>query len=78
MVNLESNKGIDEGTKDIDIEGVDPISKIPEYIPPCWGKVKVPRDLDEGKFLLNTPLLPYQITFEGSCLAHVPHLKLQD
>lgn len=78
MVNLESDDGVDEGKKDIDIEGVDPISKILEYIPPRWGKVKVSKDPDEGKFLLNTPLLPDQITFEGPCLACVPHLRLED
>lgn len=44
MVDLE----VYEGTEDIDIEGIDPISKLPEYIPPCRGKVKVLKDLDEG------------------------------
>jgi hypothetical protein len=38
----------------------------------------VPKDPDEGKFLLNTPLLPENITFEGPRLARIPHLKLED
>lgn len=66
------------GTLCIDIEGVDPISKIPEYIPPCRGKVKIQKDPDEGKFMLNTPLLPENIAFKGPCLVHIRHLKLED
>jgi len=34
---------IDMGANDIDTEGSDPISKLPEYIPPCQGKEKVPK-----------------------------------
>lgn len=78
----EKGKAVDletkEGAKDIDIEGVDHISKLSEYIPPCKGKMKVPKDLDAGQFLLNAPLLPENITFEGLCLAWIPHLKLED
>lgn len=48
-----------------------------DYIPLCKGKVKVPKDLDPRKFLLNTPLLPDNITFEGPRLARIPHLKLE-
>lgn len=65
VVNLEFDEGVDEGAEDIDIEGVDPISKLPEYIPLSGGKV-------------NVLLLPDQITFEGSHLVRVPHLKLED
>jgi len=60
VVDLESDEGMQEtrmDAKDIDVEGVDPISKLPQYIPPCEGEVKVPKDPDEGKFLLNTLLL---------------------
>ena len=38
----------EEGAKDIDIEGVDPILKLLEQIPPCQGKVEVPKDPNEG------------------------------
>jgi len=62
-------------TKDVDIEGLDPISKLPKYIPPRRGKTKVPKDIDESKVTLHTPLLPNQIVFEGLHLGHVPILK---
>lgn len=67
VVNPEANKGIEEtymGTENIDIEGVDPISKLPEYIPLHQGKVKALKDPDEAKFLLNTPLLRENITLK--------------
>jgi len=34
--------------------------------------------VDARQLLLNTPLLLENITFEGSCLARIPHLKLED
>lgn len=74
MVDLEA----EEGAEDIDIEGVDPISKLPEYIPSRQGKVKVLKDPNEVQFLLNTPLLPKILPFEGPCLTRIPHLKLED
>lgn len=73
VVDLEAKEGIE----DIDIDKVDHILKLPEYIPSCQGKVKVLKDLDEGQFLLNTPLLPENITFQGSRLVCIPHLKLE-
>lgn len=42
VVDLEAK----EGLEDIDIEGLDPLSKLSKYIPSCKGKVKVPKDLD--------------------------------
>jgi len=74
VVDLEG----DEGMEDIDAQGVDPILKLLEFIPPSQGKVKVLKDPDERQFLLNTPLLLENITFEGLCLACIPHLKLED
>lgn len=74
MVDLEA----EEGVKDIDTEGLDPISKLLDYIPLRKGKLKVPKDPNVGQFLLNTPLLPENLTFEGSRLAWIPHLKLED
>lgn len=74
MVDLEAK----EGVEDIDTVGVEPISKLPNYIPPCKGKVKVPEEPGVGKFLLNMPLLLEGINFEGPCLARIPHLKLED
>lgn len=42
VVDLE----VEEGTEDIDAKGVEPISKLLYYIPPCKGKVKVTKDPD--------------------------------
>lgn len=74
VVDLEA----EEGAEDIDTEGVDPISKLLDYIPSGNRKVKVPKDLYVGQFLLNTPLLLENLTFEGPCLVWIPHLKLED
>jgi len=65
----------EEGMEDIDDEGMEPISKLLDYIPPHKGKVKVTKDLDAEKFLIHMPLLPESITFDGSHLAWIPHLK---
>lgn len=67
-----------EGATDIDTEGVNPISKFIDYIPLCKGKEKVPKDLDAGQFLVNTPLLLENLTFEGMCLSWIPHFNLKD
>lgn len=71
-------KSLTWGAEDIDIEGADPISKIPPYVLLSWGKAKVPKEIDENKITLFTLLLIDKITFEGLCLAHVPHLKMED
>jgi len=67
-----------EGAEDIDTEGVDPISKLLDYIPLRKGKLKVPKNPNVGNFLLNTSLLPEKITFEGPRLTQIPHLKWED
>ena len=74
VVDLEAEKGME----DIDVKGVESISKFPDYIPPCKGKVKVTKDPDAVKFLIHTPLLPKSITFEDPHLARIPHLKMED
>lgn len=74
IIDLEA----EEGGEDIDAEGMEPISKLPDYIPPCKGKVKIIKDRDADKFLIHMPLLPKSITFEGLCLVQVPHLKVED
>lgn len=63
--------------KATEIEGSNPISKLPKYIPPCRDKRKVPKDINEIKFTMHTPLLSDQIVFEGLCLGRVPLLKLE-
>lgn len=67
-----------EGAEDIDAEGVDPISELPEYIPSRKGKVKVTKDSNVEKFVIYMPLLLENITFEGPRLAWVPLLKMED
>jgi len=52
-----------EGVEDIDVEGSDPISKVPEYIPLLRGKTKFLKDIDGTKVTLHTPLLPNQFIF---------------
>lgn len=64
--------------EDVEVEGSDPITKFPEYVPPCKGKTKVPKDTDERKIALHIPLLLDEIVFEGLHLALVPLLKLED
>ena len=66
------------GGEDVDIKGLDPISKLPKYIPSRRGKAKIPKDIDESKVTLHTPLLPDKLAFEGLRLARVPHLNLED
>jgi len=41
--------------EDVELEGSNPISKLPEYIFPCRGKTKVSKDIDESKVTLHTP-----------------------
>lgn len=64
--------------EDVKIVGSDPITKLLEYIPPHKGKIKVPKDIDESKVTLHTPLLPDQFVFEGLRLVRVPLFKLED
>ena len=57
---------------------MDPITRLPKYVPSCKPKSKVPKDIDEIKNPLQTPLLPNEITFDGPRLAQVPMLELED
>lgn len=64
--------------EDVEVEGTDPITKFLEYVPPCRGKAKVHKDIDESKFTLYTSLLVEQIVFKGPCLRRIPMLKLEE
>lgn len=75
VVDLEAEEG--QGIEDIDTEGVEPLTKFPDYIPPCKGKEKVTKDPDLNKFVISTPLLLEQVPFEGLCLARIPLLKME-
>jgi len=72
------DKDLGVEVEEVEVQGVDPITKLPEYIPLCKGKTKVPKDIDESKVLLQTPLLSDGILFQGPCLGQVPPLKLED
>jgi len=64
--------------EEVGTQGADPITQLLEYVPPCKPKSKVPKDIDESKTPLQTPLLWDEITFDGPRLAQVPILKLED
>lgn len=63
--------------EDVELEGSNPITKFPEYIPPCKGKTKVWKDIDERKVTLHIPLLLDEIVSEGPRLGRVSLLKLE-
>lgn len=88
-INLESEEEeiedilMDDEDLGIDVEEVEaqranPITRLLEYIPLHKGKTKAPKDIDESKVPLQTPLLPDEIIFEELHLGRVPLLKLED
>lgn len=64
--------------EEVEIQGEDPITRIPEYVPPHKPKTKIPKDIDESKTPLQTPLLLDEIVFDGLRLTRVLLLKLED
>ena len=63
---------------EVETQGADPITRLPEYVPPREGRAKVSKDIDESKISLQTSLLQDDIVFEGPHLGWVPLLKLDD
>jgi len=63
---------------EVETQGVDPLTRLPAYVPPWKGKAKVPKDIYERKSSLQNPLLPNDIIFEGAYLGQVPILKFED
>ena len=55
-----------------------PSKKLPTYVPPWEGKARVPKDLDETKSSLQTPLLQDNNIFEYTHLGQVSSLKFKD
>jgi len=53
---------------EVETQRVDPITKLPKYVPLCKGKAKVPKDINKRKSSLQTSLLLDDIVFEGSHL----------
>ena len=64
--------------EEVESQAADPIMWLSEYVPPLKPKSKVPKDIDESKTPLQTPLLLNVIVFDGPHLARVPLLKLED
>lgn len=73
IIEEDKDEGIEEET-----EGATPLTRLPTYVPPRKGKAKVPKDLDESKSPLQTPLLPDDIILKGAHLGRVPSLKFED
>ncbi len=46
-----------QGMEDIDVEGMEPMTRLPNYIPPWKGNKKVMKDPDTKKFTVCMPLL---------------------
>ena len=63
---------------EVETQGTDPLTRFPAYVPPRKGKERVPKDIDESKSSLQTPLLPDDIIFEGAHLVRVPGIKFED
>lgn len=76
VVNLEVEEG--QGIEDINVEGMELLTKFPDYIGPCKGKSKVTKDPDSNKFFISMPLLQEQVPFEIPCLARIPLLNVED
>lgn len=66
-----------QGIVDTDAKGVEPLTRLPIYIPQWKGKVKVMKDWDTEKFTVSMPLLPEQVPFEGTRLARILLLKMK-
>jgi len=66
IIEEDEDKSMEEET-----EAAHPLIKFPMYVPPWKGKAKVPKDLDESKNSLQTPLLLDDIIFEGMHLGRV-------
>jgi len=63
---------------EVETQGADPLTRLPAYVPSRKGKPRVPKDIDESKSSLQTPLLPDDIIFEGAHLGRVLVLKFED
>ena len=60
-----------------DIQSVCAAAKLPKYVPPWKGRVKVRKDLDVVKGALQTLFLLDGILFEGSVLGRMPMMKFE-
>lgn len=60
-----------------DVSLIPSAKNLPMYIPPWKGKAKIPKDLKATKSVLQTPLLPDGIRFEGTPLGRIPTMKFK-
>ena len=67
------------GVAYIDVEEVEPISRLPPYILP-WNTIamKPTKDSDTIKYNILTPLLSEKVHVEGDLLGKVPKLQMED
>jgi len=61
-----------------DVPPMPSVTKLPTYVPPWKGKVSTTKYLEATKSVLQTPLLPNDITFEDPPFSRVPTLKFED
>lgn len=64
--------------EEISVEEVEPISRLPLYLPPWMPKSKVMKDSDAIKYKVFTLLLPEDISIEGELLTRVLQMKMED
>lgn len=64
--------------KEMNVKEGEPITQILKYIPSCKSTTKVPKDPNNTKFMISTPLLPEKVVFDGAMLGRIPSLKLED
>jgi len=57
---------IRKGVEDLDSEEGELITRLPKSIHPQKGKVKVPKDLDNAKFTVSTPLFSEKVPFKST------------
>ena len=62
------NEDVQMEIEEVEAQGADPLTRSPKYVPLHKVKSKVPKDIDESKTHVQTPLLPNEITFDGSHL----------
>lgn len=64
--------------EEFDAEEGEPITWLSKYIPSRKGKTKVTKDPNSRKFTVSTPLLLEQVEFEGTILARIIVLKMEE
>jgi len=64
--------------KNINIEDVDPIIQLLQYITPRKSIAKVTKDLDSLKYNVFTPLLQEEVPIQGNIFPWVQFLNIED